>query len=113
VAQTRPSQRTTPRAGLNREQQRRGLATAAPSGSSRGPTISAAGARRGRGSPITFFRETRSELRKVVWPTPRETWNLTVVVLALSLAVGLFLGAFDFIFQEFFRWLISATGGGV
>jgi preprotein translocase subunit SecE len=73
-----------------------------------------AGGRAGnrRGNPLTFVRETRAELRKVVWPTPRETWNLTVVVLALSIIVGMFLGAFDFLFQELFRWLLSLTGGG-
>jgi preprotein translocase SecE subunit len=37
----------------------------------------------------------RSELRKVAWPTQRETINLTIVVIALSIAVGLFLGGFD------------------
>jgi preprotein translocase subunit SecE len=119
VAQTRNSQRTPPsRGGLNREQTRRGLG-GAPNpgpGSGRPSTVGAlAGGRANanrRGNPLTFLRETRAELRKVVWPTPRETRNLTIVVLALSVVVGLFLGAFDFIFQELFRWLLSLTGGG-
>jgi preprotein translocase SecE subunit len=56
----------------------------------------------------------RSELRKVSWPSQRETMNLTVVVIALSVAVGLFLGGVDFIFQEFFRWLLGlGSGGGI
>lgn len=49
----------------------------------------------------------------MIWPTQRETINLTAVVLALSAAVGLFLGAVDFVFQEFFRLLIGIGGGGV
>lgn len=36
------------------------------------------------------------ELRKVVWPTRQETANLTVVVLVVAIAVGVFLGAIDF-----------------
>jgi preprotein translocase subunit SecE len=70
-------------------------------------------ARRGRaGNPINFIRDVRSELRKVAWPTGRETANLTVVVIALSIAVGLFLGGFDFAFQELFKWLLALTGAG-
>lgn len=36
------------------------------------------------------------ELRKVVWPSRHETANLTVVVLVVAIAVGIFLGAIDF-----------------
>jgi len=60
---------------------------------------------------VGFVRDVRSELRKVVWPTPRETANLTAVVLSLSIAVGIFLGLFDFLFQEFFRFLLALGGG--
>ena len=36
------------------------------------------------------------ELRKVVWPSRQETANLTVVVLVVAIAIGIFLGAIDF-----------------
>ncbi len=36
------------------------------------------------------------ELRKVVWPSRQETGNLTVVVLVVAIAMGVFLGAIDF-----------------
>ena len=36
------------------------------------------------------------ELRKVVWPSRQETANLTVVVLVVAIAVGIFLGVIDF-----------------
>jgi preprotein translocase subunit SecE len=39
--------------------------------------------------------------------------NLTVVVVALSVAVGLFLGGVDFLFQELFRLLLGLEGGGI
>jgi preprotein translocase subunit SecE len=32
------------------------------------------------------------------------------VVIALSIAVGLFLGGFDFLFQELFKLLLALTG---
>lgn len=71
-----------------------------------------AGGRRGRGNPLDFIRDVRSELRKVNWPSQRETINLTAVVLAFSIAVGLFLGGVDFVFQELFRFLLGLQGGG-
>ncbi|MBI1869446.1 preprotein translocase subunit SecE [Candidatus Gottesmanbacteria bacterium] len=45
--------------------------------------------------PITFIKEVRSELAKVVWPTREQTVRLTVVVLALSITIGFFIGGLD------------------
>ena len=66
---------------------------------------------RGQGL-ANLVRELRSEVRKVVWPTRKEVVNLTGVVVALSAALGAFLGGIDFIFQEFFRFVLRATGAG-
>ncbi len=63
--------------------------------------------RQGRG--ITqFIGEVRSELRKVVWPTRREAANLTILVIALSAAMGLLLGGVDFLFSQLFRFIVGA-----
>lgn len=43
-----------------------------------------------------YFRESRDELRKVVWPSRKQTVNDTIMVIALSLFVAVFLGALDF-----------------
>lgn len=54
-----------------------------------------------RDNPVVrTFRETRSELRKVVWPTREETIRLTIVVLVISVIIGflLFLGDSLFLF---------------
>jgi preprotein translocase subunit SecE len=125
VAQTKSTQSNSARTGLNREQARRGTAVGAGSGGrGRGTAVTTsapaprpmplagAGGRRGRGNPLDFIRDVRSELRKVAWPSQRETVNLTAVVLAFSIAVGLFLGGIDFLFQELFRWLLGLQGGG-
>ena len=60
-----------------------------------------------------YVRELRSEIRKVIWPSRREWTNLTVVVLAISAAVGAFLGLVDFMFQEFFRFVLRLAGQGI
>ncbi|TMF03302.1 MAG: preprotein translocase subunit SecE [Chloroflexi bacterium] len=74
--------------------------------------LAGAGGRRGRGNPLDFIRDVRSELRKVAWPSQRETINLTAVVIAFSVAVGLFLGGIDYVFQELFRLLLGIGQGG-
>jgi preprotein translocase subunit SecE len=113
VAQTKSTQSNPARVGLNRDQGRRAGATASPATRAPLPALGGAGAgRRGRGNPIDFIRDVRSELRKVAWPSQRETINLTVVVIALSVAVGLFLGGVDFVFQELFRFLLGIQSGG-
>jgi preprotein translocase subunit SecE len=58
-------------------------------------------------TPIGFLRETRDELKKVVWPTRQETIRLTFVVIAVSLIVGLFLGGLDFTFTKTIQTLVK------
>ena len=47
-------------------------------------------------TPVTFLRETYDELKKVVWPTRNEIINLTLAVIAISVLVGVYIGAIDF-----------------
>lgn len=49
-------------------------------------------------SPLTFFQEVKEELIKVNWPTREQTVRLTVIVITISLAVGIFIGALDYLF---------------
>lgn len=42
-----------------------------------------------------YFRELKSELKKVVWPSRKQVVNNTGVVLAVMLIVGLFLTGVD------------------
>ena len=49
---------------------------------------------------VRWYRETESELRKVVWPNRRELANLTAIVVAVTIVSGLFLGTIDFIFER-------------
>ena len=47
----------------------------------------------------TFVKEARMELRKVNWPTREQTIKYTALVVGLSLAVAIFLGALDYLFE--------------
>ncbi|MBI4786664.1 MAG: preprotein translocase subunit SecE [Chloroflexi bacterium] len=56
---------------------------------------------------MQYFRETRAELRKVVWPTREEAINLTGIVVITILVMSVFLGFFDYFFTIVFRFLIA------
>lgn len=56
---------------------------------------------------VRTFRETRSELRQVVWPSREETIRLTVLVIAVSLVIGLLLFVGDSIFTFLYTSLVS------
>jgi preprotein translocase subunit SecE len=47
------------------------------------------------GKLLSFSRESRVELRKVVWPTRQETIQITLIVLVLVFLIGLFLWLVD------------------
>ncbi len=49
---------------------------------------------------VKYFHETRAELRKVTWPTREEARNLTMIIVAVTIAMAVFLGLFDYVFQE-------------
>jgi preprotein translocase subunit SecE len=55
---------------------------------------------------VKFYNETRSELRKVVWPTRKEWTNLTILVIAVSIAVGAALGLVDWAFEKAILFII-------
>ena len=46
-----------------------------------------------------YIDEAWSELKKVTWPTREQTRNLTVLVFAISLIVGLYITVLDSVFS--------------
>lgn len=44
-----------------------------------------------------YFRELRSELKKVVWPTPNQVARNTLIVLSSALIIGVFIWLFDYV----------------
>ncbi len=55
------------------------------------------GRRRGR---FAFIGDVYSELVKVTWPSREDAVRLTILVLGVSAAMGVFLGLWDFGFSE-------------
>ena len=44
-----------------------------------------------------WLKEMKSELKKVQWPTRKQTVNNTLIVIACVIVVGVFIWVFDFI----------------
>jgi len=55
----------------------------------------------------SFFRETTGELRKVSWPTWPEVRQLTLIVLAVMVVMGLILWITDGFAQTLLRLLLN------
>lgn len=55
---------------------------------------------------IGYIKGSRLEMKKVNWPTRPETIRFTIIVIALSLVVAVFLGALDFIFAALLRLIV-------
>jgi preprotein translocase subunit SecE len=55
-----------------------------------------------------FIDEAWSELKKVSWPTREQVRNLTVLVFAVSFAVGLYITFLDAVFQTAIGFLIKS-----
>ncbi|WP_445401587.1 preprotein translocase subunit SecE [Zobellella sp. An-6] len=61
---------------------------------------------KGRGA-FAFAKESRLEMRKVVWPTRQEAIQTTLIVLAVTALVGLFL----FLLDGLLVWLVNLVTG--
>lgn len=44
---------------------------------------------------INYIKESKDELKKVVWPSRQETTKYTILVIGISLGVAFFLGILD------------------
>ena len=66
--------------------------------------------KRAWGSIRKYFRELRSELKKVVWPTPQQILKNFLVVIACILVLGVFIWLFDFVAQITINGLIGLFG---
>ena len=54
-----------------------------------------------------FLREAKAELKKVTWPTRKQIWVWTLVVIFFTLCVSMYLGLIDFLLT----WLFSGIFG--
>ena len=58
-----------------------------------------------------WCRDMKSELKKVQWPTRKQTINNTLIVIACVIVVGIFIALFDFVAGEAIGLLIGAFKG--
>lgn len=49
------------------------------------------------GKIIQYFKDSKQELKRVVWPNKKEATNLTLLVILISLSVAFFLGFIDWL----------------
>jgi len=46
-----------------------------------------------------YFKGSLSEMKKVVWPTKKQTYTYSGIVIAMSLGVAFFFGLLDYVFN--------------
>jgi len=56
---------------------------------------------------IEYFKETKTELKHVIWPSRNQTLYYTIIVVVLSLVISYYLGIFDFIFSQGLQKIIT------
>jgi preprotein translocase subunit SecE len=56
---------------------------------------------------VEFFEESKVEIKKVVWPTRKETITTCVAVLVVSLVVALYLGIVDLALSKIVEAILS------
>ncbi|HOX97439.1 MAG TPA: preprotein translocase subunit SecE [bacterium] len=54
-----------------------------------------------------YLQETKSEVKKVTWPTKKQTINDTLMVVVISVAMAAFIGVVDYVFNLGLTQLIS------
>jgi preprotein translocase subunit SecE len=55
-----------------------------------------------------FFTEVRNEMRRVTWPSRKEVYATTVVVLLTAAFFGVYLGGIDLALDRIFRWIYAS-----
>ena len=57
-----------------------------------------------------FLSEVRNELKRVTWPSQREVYATTVVVILVSMFFGVYLWLLDIGMDRIVRWIFGRFG---
>ena len=57
-----------------------------------------------------FLSEVRNELKRVTWPTQREVYATTIVVILVSMFFGVYLWVLDIGMDRIVRWIFGRFG---
>ncbi|MCD6182885.1 MAG: preprotein translocase subunit SecE [Thermovirga sp.] len=55
---------------------------------------------------MDFIREAKAELKKVTWPSRKQVWYSTLVVIGITLMVAAYLGVVDIVLTAVFSKVI-------
>jgi preprotein translocase subunit SecE len=58
-----------------------------------------------------FLSEVRNEMGRVTWPSQKEVYATTIVVILFSVAMGLYLWLVDLSLDALIRWVYRTLGG--
>lgn len=70
----------------------------------------AAKAQEANASWTRFFKETKMEMKKVIWPTRKQMIQYTVAVIVSVVLVSIMIVAVDFVFMGLSKLLVNAVG---
>lgn len=56
---------------------------------------------------VKYFKDAKSEFKKVVWPTPKQTTNNTLVVMVMCVLAAIFIFGIDALFGLLNRLLLG------
>jgi preprotein translocase subunit SecE len=59
----------------------------------------------------TFFLEVRNELKRVTWPSRKEVYATTLVVILTSIFFGVYLFGIDYLLNLLVTWVFRTLGG--
>ena len=57
-----------------------------------------------------FLTDVRSEMKRVTWPSRREVYATTVVVILTSIVLGIYLWGVDMVFNSVVGWIFRRFG---
>ncbi|HEX2914217.1 MAG TPA: preprotein translocase subunit SecE [Chloroflexia bacterium] len=60
---------------------------------------------------VRFTKDELAEIQKVEWPSRRDTRNLTLVVIGLTVVMSAALGLLDLILTNLYSFFLSLIGG--
>ena len=56
---------------------------------------------------LTFLSDVWTEMKKVHWPTRKETYAATIVVVVVTILIAIFLGVVDFAISHAVQFILS------
>ena len=56
---------------------------------------------------IRFLSEAKMELKRVTWPTPKQTMASTTVVIVIVFIISIYLGIIDYVLARLVKFILG------